>query len=426
MTPKHKRMAFGGAGLVVILTAVVVAFKLNGKSPTSVKNRHMLIGVLVSAAFFVGVLDAQTRPPRTIKYVGVDSRKAGLIIGSSPKLVIDETAGCEFNRVRGIVVQRDGKLVVANGGNNELCLFSATGSMVRRVGRTGGGPSEYKSIASVHHVPGDSLLVYDGVFARLSILGPDGTFARSVQLAAPIKELGSVTLVTPLNDGSVLIGFSEFRRGEPRPEPVTFTQQLFRYDLNGKVLNRFGRFVASEHFIYKVPREMGGVAYYDRAFGKRFGAAATSLGFVAGDGGERVVREYSSTGEIKTIHEISGPVRRVTAGDIAAYRKDALEGLSDDRRAMVTKLVAEMPYPDAYPVFKRIMTDPLGRIWLLQHPAPAVPSESWLVLDPKTKQSSVVTLRRRFQALTATATSVCGVAKDELDVESVACFSVSR
>lgn len=64
---------------------------------------------------------------------------------------------------------------------SEIRVFSRVdGSFERVLGRSGEGPGEYRAIAALEVMTGDSLLVYDRGLQRITILSPDLTVARTV------------------------------------------------------------------------------------------------------------------------------------------------------------------------------------------------------------------------------------------------------
>lgn len=372
---------------------------------------------------------AQVRTPdtgrREITYPAVDlNRPVGLHLGSSPSVAITETSGCVFNRVRGMAIQRKGNLVVANSGNDELCVFDRRGKLIHRKGRRGEGPGEYQGISGLMALSGDSLLVFDGRLRRLSILDAEGEFARSILLKAPDEKLGSVARVAAAGDGSILIGYSEFIRGQPSAMATQITMQLFRYDTEGRLLGRLGQFPQSEHFIQQVPQNMGGVAYWDRAFGRQMWLAPVGRGFLAGDGTDFELRQFTADGAVAQVHRLDQAVRNVTQADIAAYKRVAMGELEGDRLRLVERLVSEMPYPTTYPAFASLLSDSTSRIWLRVYPRPGAEAEHWIILDPSTRQSSLLVTPPGFQVQAVSAEQACGVRKGEFDVESVQCFAI--
>ena len=385
-------------------------------------GRVLLLAIVTAST--VGPSSAQTTQP--IAYPPVNlTRPAGQQLRTSISLTIDETGGCVFNRVTSMLRQRDRTLVVANTGNTELCFVTGDGRLIRRVGRSGGGPGEYRSIADIHALPGDSILVFDDFLRRLNVLAPTGTFVRSVQLKAPSDTLGFVTRVVALKDGSFIVGFSEVKSMSPRPDAVFFGQQLFHLDPGGNLLSRLGHFNESEHFVQEVPRQYGGVAYWDLAFGKRYEMVAYRDGFLGGDGAEPLVHEYTADGQTKMIHRAPFPLRPVTKSDIDQYRNERMARSKPERRAIDQGIVDRMPYPRTWPTFRKVLTDGAARIWLEQYPGSGAASNTWLVLDPAKRTANVFLAPRRFTLLTVFTDNACGVLRDDLDVESIRCYQVA-
>ena len=90
-------------------------------------------------------------------------------------------------RVGGAVRVSDGRFVVADGGNQELRLYDASGSFLRRFAGPGNGPGEFRGVGRLWKLGGDSVVVADwrGWSFTLATFGPDGRFVRSWQMSAP-------------------------------------------------------------------------------------------------------------------------------------------------------------------------------------------------------------------------------------------------
>lgn len=392
--------------------------------------RWIRLGLLASVLSW-NQAAGQVRPRdanrREIKYAGVDlNHPSGLRLESPPRLTITDASGCQFNGVRGIVVQQTGGLVAANSGNDELCVFDERGKLTYRRGRTGEGPGEYQAIFGLLPMAGDSLLVFDAGLRRLSILDSTAQFVRSFLLTPPDHRLGSIERVAVAGDGSVLVGYSDFVRGPPGPTAVQSTMQLFRYDSEGKLLNRLGQFLSGEHFVLELPINIGGVGYRDLAFGRQLSLAPLQDGFVAADGTDSRIPQYAVDGSVAAVHHLDQEVRPVTKADIDAYRRSHLGTLQGDRLRFVERLLADMPYPTTYPAFRTLLADPTGRIWMQSFPQPGAPRELWIVLDPRTRRSSLLVAPPRFRILAVSDVQVCGLSNDEFDVARIECFRVRQ
>jgi len=381
----------------------------------------------VVVLMFASVSVCRGQTPAVISYTAVDlSRTDRRFLSTNPVIAIDESSGCVFNRVRSLVITNKRSIAVANTGNNEVCLFSVNGRLLYRSGRGGSGPGEYRDMTAIHVIPGDSLLVVDNLLRRLSVLNPGGTFVRSMTIVPPVDRLGSITRVLVLRDGSLIVGYSEVTSMKPRADPVFFEQQLFRYDARGNLLGSVGRFTESEHFVQEVARQFGGVAYWDRAFGKRFVMAPFGSGFLGGDGAGPVLQQYDVAGRVTTLHRFPVQNRPVTQRDIEDYRRTALSGARPERRVLVQQMVDRMPYPATMPVFNAVLSDGATRVWVKQYMRSTDREKTWVVLDSATRETAVFAAPRAFDLLAVSLNLACGVWRDELDIESVRCFDISR
>ncbi len=72
-----------------------------------------------------------------------------------------------------------GRIHLAFGPPSEYMLFSPTGQFVRGWERAGEGPGEFRMLRNILVTRGDSLLLFDPMLQRASVLSPDGRFVRS-------------------------------------------------------------------------------------------------------------------------------------------------------------------------------------------------------------------------------------------------------
>ena len=90
--------------------------------------------------------------------------------------VVEGDTNRQFHAVVSTLRLPDGRIVVADAGAAELRMFDADGQFIRRIGRRGGGPGEFRFIARLYPRGGDGLLVYDGAGPRLSVFDTSGAF----------------------------------------------------------------------------------------------------------------------------------------------------------------------------------------------------------------------------------------------------------
>lgn len=156
---------------------------------------------LFGAGVALALASAEAQAPRRITLVSnshcescrIEARRLVTLGGEDDSLV----AGAWSSVVR---MANGGYLAatILQSGSGFIRQYDASGRLLGRLGRSGSGPGEYRSITHLAIGPGDSILVFD-VYRRLSILAPDGRFIRST----PIPFL--VTQATIAPDGEYVV-----------------------------------------------------------------------------------------------------------------------------------------------------------------------------------------------------------------------------
>ena len=134
----------------------------------------------------------------------------------------------------------DGSVVVANRGEQELLWFSPTGSRLRRVGRRGSGPGEFRGLNSVAVTHGDTVLAFDGSSLRLTVLSPSGDIAATLPLQGAVT--WSAKLLGVIGDGRLLFLSSSIPGPYERAEGFGVdSASLLMYDRTTRQAQELGR-----------------------------------------------------------------------------------------------------------------------------------------------------------------------------------------
>jgi len=83
-----------------------------------------------------------------------------------------DSSGILF-QVQDAVRLSDGRILVANGGTNELRFFTGSGRHLATIGGTGSGPGEFRWLTGVW-VSADSMFAFDNALARVSVFTDQG------------------------------------------------------------------------------------------------------------------------------------------------------------------------------------------------------------------------------------------------------------
>jgi hypothetical protein len=380
----------------------------------------MRIVSLPAIAIATGVAIGQA--PRTITYPAVPPANIVTLAAPSLTLVTDD---CELNAVNGIAMQQNGGIVIANSGNRQLCYFDARGALVKKAGRRGAGPGEFEVMEDVAVYRGDSIVVADRMQHRVSVFGPAGEQGRQFLVTSP-DTLGSHNRTLALTNGDILLSFMEIKTMAPQKDAVVMYQQFLRANSAGAATTRLARLVVGEHFVQALRPEdrMGSTAYWNLQWGRSTSIGALPSGFVAGDGGDNVIRQFDAAGQLRVSHVVPLSRRPITPDHIASFEASQLKAAKPERRTLTQRMLDEMPYPTMTPAYGAVIADQAGAIWVQSYPDGT--ESHWLRLDPASGTAKAFRFPPRFRLRAVRADRACGVARDADDLETVQCFTIPK
>lgn len=111
----------------------------------------------------------------------------------------------EFTSIRGAIRFADGRILLAEGGSNELRLFGSDGAYLATWARQGQGPGEFSSVSSPMLQDGDTVVVTDLSARRTARFDPDGRFLDQFLHPRGPDQESYVGLVRPWSDGRLLM-----------------------------------------------------------------------------------------------------------------------------------------------------------------------------------------------------------------------------
>jgi len=88
-----------------------------------------------------------------------------------------------FTQVAGFRVDRAGRFWVFDQPTASIFLFDAKGTLLKHIGRRGGGPGELQGDNGSVVLPGDRFAIWDARNGRISWFAADGAFERSTTLS---------------------------------------------------------------------------------------------------------------------------------------------------------------------------------------------------------------------------------------------------
>ena len=312
-----------------------------------------------------------------------------------------------FHEVRGMVRLSDGTLAVADGGSDEIRLYSASGEFERSAGGRGDGPGEFDLIIGLTRGRGDTLIALDHT-DRIALFAPDLTFVG--YFALPHFSLA----VHALDDGALLVE-TEMMSLEilERGGLVRVPTVLWRVDPGDGVTDSIGETGGEDqHVIVSGPR----VGQTGTLFGTR-SHVATHGGYIYhGHAVSMEVEQLAATGELVRILRV--PSFPLTLGPEAiSAERNAM--LGDDPPSWWRQTVADIPAPPTRPAYDGLFTDPSGAVWLrpFRGRSEQEGPETWQVLANVGRWLGGVEFPEDFEVMGIETDVVLGVWRDELGVE---------
>ncbi len=281
--------------------------------------------------------------------------------------------GVSLYGVRDAVFMNDGSLLLANSGRSELVLLDPSGSEVRRIGRSGDGPGEFRATSWLQADSG-GVWVYDAPGRRISRLDQalsfDSAYRLSgIDLSRPLKVItldGGVFVTTYRSDGRMAGG------GEGRD-----TVPILRVGLEQQSVDTLGNWAGEERAWARVP---AGNLVVPVLFGRGLETAGRGAIIVVARTDSIRVVQMDPLGAARWIATVQGEVRIPTTSEIAARRSQVLEHIPLDTKEAVAAW-STAPVRTTLPPLGAIEIDDGGFTWVGLGTGPSDKNRSWLVLD---------------------------------------------
>jgi hypothetical protein len=328
-------------------------------------------------------------------------------------------------RVRDAVRFDDGSIVVLNGGSSELRVFGGDGVHLYSFGSEGEGPGEYVRPTIVTRWPGDSLAVWDASTGRLTISHESGELGRTLPLGWDAGASLAIPAFSHLLDDGNLVVFSlrfpetELGTGVHRPNIAVRI-----VDPTGELVADMGDHPGDETYMNVGD---GTVEVMRLPFARSYVLGAAGTESIIGGTDRWELRYWDAGGVLSRIVRIAEPPRLNGPEHMEARLAERLEGVPEERRAAVRASVARTPGPDTLPAFEIAGTDALGNTWVkpFRSPADSGP-DHWIALDDQGVVLGRIEVPEDVELYEIGADYALGLWTDELDVEHVRVWSLTR
>jgi hypothetical protein len=317
----------------------------------------------------------------------------------------------------------DGRIVVGNGGTNELRFFDATGRFMRSAGRDGEGPGEFRGLGTLFPYRGDSLLVTDNRLRRLSVFDDHGAFGRSFTIPTS-DALPFATVIGVFDDGT-LFGQGFAQAGEEIPSGLRrYDNTLYRLDTLGGLLTPLSTFPGTETYFEAFDR---GFRVHQALFGRstRYLAAGDRFYIVANDTYE--LDGYRKDGTADRVVRRTDAERPVTDQDVAAeHVRREKSARSDQARSDAARIFEQLPRPATFPAYGAVIVDDSLNLWVGDYVPGSTAPAVWTVFNSEGRMLGTIPNPPGFMPDHIGHDFLLGRWRDELDVEHLRLYALIK
>ncbi len=376
-----------------------------------------------------------------------DSR-LGWTVGTEPLISIgtaEATQDFQLHGVEDATRLADGRIVVANGGSNELLVFDTTGQYLAAWGGDGEGPGEFTDLNRVRPWARDSLIADDPEQGRISAFDLEGNHGWTVSLRSRSGVTGIVASGIQAMRGmmglamspDVVIGILPDRTLFTRDAEFWRTQGFWRQEhayalrtIDGDTRASLGKHPGPETF--SGGSETRGNTVYFFPLRHPFGQTThtTVWGDLAAIGRTETyeIKAYRSDGSLARIVRRDYEPRTPTQAeqDVALRRRVAR--FAEERRAGATEVAANMPLVDAFPAFAGTVGDALGYLWIAEFELPGEEVEGtlWTIFDREGRVLGLVETPEGLTIFEIGEDYILAKVTDALDIEYVRLWRLNR
>ncbi len=334
-----------------------------------------------------------------------------------------ETEEDQLFRVVGALRLRDDRIVVANGGTNEIRFYGPGGAFLSATGGDGEGPGEFRRLSAVRRLRGDSLFAKDTRLFRSSVFDGQGRFIRTVQ---PQGSRGPSTIEIVFDDG-MMMGSSVVRFNVTDVELGLFRMAFtfYRFDGAGDLIDTLGVYPGFE--LYMVPRQGGIPSTSPHPISRSTYFQFLRDSYYVADNDTYEVQKYAPDGKLQQIVRLLTAPVQVEPQHMQVLRERALAGVTDDdQRRRTEQFYRDIPVPETFPAYGGIAVSVEGYLWVRAYDVPGNQANNWSVFDAEGTLRGTVELPPHLEPLDIGPDYVLGLWRDADDVEHVRLYELVK
>ena len=329
----------------------------------------------------------------------------------------------QFSGITGGARLTSGGVVVADGGSQEVRFFDSDGTILKTVGRPGGGPGEFTGLSGLGKDGAGSLWVYDFSLRRVTWVDGSGEITGLTSLG---MEPAMLNPVGPLPDKTFALKqlwgareVSEASNSGLRRDPVA----VVRFNEVGSLVDTVGLFPGREIYLFD---EGGRGVMATPPFARNAVATIRAGNLVVGDQESFELGEYRPSGELLRLLRVKKEERLVGPEEMESFLQGRLTGAPPEEHASIRRSIEEMPRPETMPAYGGILGDEAGNLWVAEWTMPGDYPSSWWVFDRNGIWLGQVVMPARFWPMEIGPDWVLGFELDHLDVEFLVLYPLGK
>ena len=374
-------------------------------------------GTLVAVCMFAAkAAMAQSAARMEIEWPAMGSAAAPLprlVVPDRPELRLGSAGGPEhtlFSGILGLVRLPNGHVLVGDEGNKRVVYFDSAGGFVRSIGRSGGGPGEFRQPRWFGQCIDGRLAVQDGGLARLTFLSAEG----AVLGGTPLPPGGHFGKILWCSGDKKLIMLLD-RPTTPATRGSYIDVPVVLVHVNNAAVDTIAPVGVQEYYIGK---EIAGLTTVP--FGRStVGVASTNRIFACStNSGECVV--FDTTGKRLQGWSLGIQGRTSARGDWTAAQREYLE--TEPARVVRSRgaqLLREIRPRRELPLFDQMRVDHDGNVWFRTMDNLGRQVATWAVFSPSGIPKALVAVKRSFQVVSIGRDHLLGFERDVDGVEFV-------
>jgi hypothetical protein len=346
-----------------------------------------------------------------------------------------------LNQVDGAIVLSTGEVAVANN-HSEILVFGPQGDLRRTIGRSGGGPGEFRFLMTTVGLDDDRILTWDPAQARITVFRLDGSLDYTTTPQGVDLARIRARFVGAFGDGSfVLEDQSGAGAGLDVPDGLrSDTIPFLLFGPSGTLVRTVGTFVRRERYY------SASSGYERYLLDASVHAVLTNGVLLVGESDTIALARFDSSGATRPTLSLQRTPRPVTESDIEAGWRDWVDqrvvqreqlmaqaavmldeaGVLDLRKRIRAEVGDELAEAKktiepaaSLPAYKSIVVGSDGALWLEDYLSPTVDVSRWILMDADFSPVGWIELQPTETFLAAGPDVVVIVRKDALDVESI-------